>query len=107
MSQIAWSWTADRRDDEAAAPAERRREHRAARSAFLDPAAEERRRDAEEEDGEAEDPAEVGELPILRRRLGDADELGHRQVEHAEGVGLADAEVHAERRRRYQPAAVA
>jgi hypothetical protein len=39
--------------------------------------------------------------------LRDAKQLGHRQVEYAEGVGLSDAEVHAERRRWHHPAAIA
>ena len=98
---------ADRRDDKAAGPTERRGKHRAARPALLDPAAEDSGRGAEKEDRDAEDPAELGQFPVVGRRLGDADELGHRQVEDAEGVGLADAEMDAQRRRRDQPAAIA
>src|SRR5205085_3970687 len=86
---------ADRRQEEAARPAQCRGEHRTARSALLDPAAEYRGGSAEEEDGDAEDPAELGQLPIVRRRLADADQLCHRQVEDAERVGLANAEMHA------------
>ena len=36
--------------------------------------------------------------------LGDAEDLGQRQLEHAEGVGLADAQVDGQRGRRHQPA---
>ena len=39
------------------------------------------------------------------RGLGDADQLGHRQIEDAEGVDLADAEMDAKRGRRDHPAA--
>src|SRR6516165_3375681 len=46
-----------------------------------------------------------GILQSLGRRLADADQFGHRKVEHAERIGLADAQVHAERCRRYHPAA--
>jgi len=72
---------------------------------LLDPAAEDRGRGAEEEDGDAEDPAQIRELPIIRRRLGDADQLRHREVEYAEGVGLADAQMHAKGGRRHHPPA--
>ena len=60
---------AERGDEEAAAPAKARGEHRAPRAAVLDPAAEHRRRRAQKEDGDGEDPAEIGELPVVRRRL--------------------------------------
>src|SRR6185437_11740855 len=82
-------------DEEAAGPAAARREHGAARSAFLDPATEDRCRHAKHEYGDAENPTEIGQLPIVRRRLRDAEEFGHRQVEHAKGIGLADAEMNA------------
>src|SRR6185437_2113138 len=72
---------ADRRQQETAAPAQSGGEHGAARAALLDPAAEQRRGYAEEEDRQAEDPAEIGQSPIAGRRLRDAEELGHRQVE--------------------------
>ena len=47
---------------------------------------------------------ELGQLPVVGRGLGDADQLGHRQVEYAEGVGLADAQMHAKCGGRHQPA---
>ena len=98
---------AERRDEEAAGPAARRREHGAPRSTFLDPAAENGRRHAEEENPQREDPAQLGELPIARRRLRNADQFGHRQIEHAERIGLADAQVHAQRCWRHHPPAEA
>src|SRR5581483_10402094 len=60
---------------------------------------------AEKEDREREDPAQLGQRPVVRRRLGDAEQLCHRQVEHAERIGLADAQMHAQRGRRHHPAA--
>ena len=39
------------------------------------------------------------------RRLSNADQLGHWQIEDAERVSLADAEMNAQRRRRDHPAA--
>ena len=54
----------------------------------------------EEEDRDAEDPAEIGELPVIRRRARNAEQLRHRQVEHAEGVGLPDRQMDRQRRRR-------
>ncbi len=98
---------AERGDEEAAGPAQGGGEHRLARPAFLDPAAEHGRRDAEKENRDGEDPAQLRELPVVRRRLRDADQLGHRQVEHAEGVGLADAQMHAQGGRRHHPPAEA
>ena len=92
-------------DEKPAAEAQRGGEHRAARAAFLDPAAEHRGGKAEEENGDREDPAEIGELPVVRRGFGDADQLRHRQVEDAERVNLADAQMDAQRRRRNHPAA--
>ena len=96
---------ADRRDEEAAGPAQAGGEHRPARTAFLDPAAEYRRRGAEEEDRDREDPAEFGQFPVARRGLGDADQLGHRQIEDAKRISLADAQMDAQRGRRHHPAA--
>jgi hypothetical protein len=60
---------------------------------------------AEEEDRDGEDPAEVRELPVVWGRLGDADQPGHPQIEHAECVNLTDAQMNAQRRRRDHPAA--
>ena len=91
--------------EKACGPAQPGSEHRPARSAFLHPAAEQRGGEAEDEDRDAEDPAEIGEFPVVGRGLRDADQPRHRQVEHAERVGLADAQVHAERGRRHHPAA--
>ena len=51
---------ADGGDEEADRPAQTRHEHGLARSAFLDPTAEDRRRGTENEDGDGEDPAELG-----------------------------------------------
>src|SRR6185437_14105566 len=65
---------ADGGDEETAGPAAGGGEHRLARAAFLDPAAEHGRGDAEEEDRDREYPAELGELPVIRRRLRDADQ---------------------------------
>ena len=96
---------ADRGGNEAAGPAQRRGEHRPARAAFLDPAAEDRCGDAEKENRDRENPAQLGKSPVVRRRLRNADEFRHRQVEHAECIGLADAQVHAQRGRRHHPAA--
>ena len=98
---------ADGRYEEAARPAQGRCKHSATRTAFLDPAAEHRGGCAEEEDRDTEDPAELGQFPVIRRRLADPDQLGHRQVEDAERIGLADAEMHAQGRRGDQPPAVA
>src|SRR6478672_7707100 len=98
---------AERRDQERACPAHAGREHRLARPAFLDPAAEYGGGKAEENHRDREYPTEVGELPVRRRRLRDAQQPGHRQVEYAEGVGLSDAKMHAQRRRWHHPAAIA
>ena len=98
---------AERGDQEASRPAQACGDHRAARPAFLHPAAKHGRGDAQEEDRDAEDPAEIGELPISGGGLRDADQLRHRQVEHAERIGLADAQVHAQRGWRHHPAAKA
>ena len=98
---------ADRRQEESAGPAESGGEHRAARSAVLDPATEHRGRATEEHHRDREDPAELGELPVARRRLRDADELRHRQIEYAERVSLTDAQMHAQCGRRHHPAAEA
>jgi hypothetical protein len=97
----------DRRHEKAARPAQGRGKHCAARTAFFDPAPAQGCGSPKEKDREAENPAELGELPITGRRSGNADQLGHRQVEDAEGVGLADAEMNAEGGRRDQPSAVA
>src|SRR4029079_10313235 len=75
---------ANGRDEEAAGPAQGGGEHGATRAAFLDPAAEHGRGDAKEEDGDGEDPTELGQLPVTGTRLRDAEKLGHRQVENAE-----------------------
>src|SRR3546814_16158139 len=81
---------AEIRHDEAAAEAAGRHEHGLARPVFLDPATQEGSGETKEDDGDGEDPAEFGKLPVIRRRGGDDDQLGHRQVEHAEGISLAD-----------------
>jgi hypothetical protein len=95
-----------RRDEKAAGKTQRGGKHSAARPALLDPAAEDRSRTTEKEDRQAEDPAEVGQLPVIGRRLRNPDQLSHRQIEYAERVDLADTEVHAQRRWRDQPAAI-
>src|SRR5579871_6375770 len=78
--------------------------HRAASSAFLAPATEHRRRYAQKENGDRENPAQLRQIPVVRRRLRNADELCHRQIEHAERIGLADTKMHAECSRRHHPA---
>ena len=89
-------------DQEPAAEAEGGGEHRAARPALLDPAAQHRGGKAEEEDGDREDPAEFGSFQSSgadwRRR-----QPGHRQIEDAERVNLADAQMNAKRRRGNHP----
>lgn len=84
------SINAHRRDQKSAGPAQRGGEHRLARTAFLDPAAKHRRRNAEEENRKRENPPQLGELPIAWRRLRNADQFCHRQVEHAKRVCLPD-----------------
>ena len=98
---------ADRGDDEAARPAKARRKHSAPRPAVLDPAPEHRRRRAQKEDRDGEDPAEISQLPVVRRRMIDADQLAHRQVEYAERVSLPNAQMDAQRGRRHHPSAEA
>src|SRR4029078_6372424 len=94
----------ERADEEDGAPAERRDEAALARADGLHPLAEQRRRRAQHEDRDREDPAELGELPVARARVRDPELLRERQVEHAERVRLADAEVGRERARWNQPA---
>ena len=65
-----------------------------ARPDALDPAPEHGGRQAEKGDGDGEDPAHSRQIPIAGRRMGDADELGERQVEGRERVGLADRQMH-------------
>ena len=84
---------ADRRHEKSARPAQRRGEHRQTRTAFFDPSTAQRRGCPEKDNGDAEDPAELGQLPIVRRMCGDADQLGHRQIENAERVDLPDAQM--------------
>src|ERR1700746_1499761 len=98
---------ADGRHEKAARPTECRRKHRAARPTLFDPAAEDCGRYAEKKDRQTEDPAELSQLPVPGRRLRDADELGHWQIEYAEGIGFPDTEMDAERGRRNEPAAIA
>jgi hypothetical protein len=90
---------ADRRYKEAACKTQRGGEHRAARPTLFDPAPQDGGRSSEEDDGQAEDPAKLGQLPVPGCRLRDPDKLSHRQVEHTEGIGLADAQMDAERGR--------
>ena len=60
---------ADGGDEEAEGPAQAGGKHGLARTAFLDPAAEDRRRRAEHENGDREDPAQLGNIPVTRRGL--------------------------------------
>src|SRR5665811_2399574 len=99
--------SAERGDEKAAAEAERGGKHGFSRTDAVEPSAGEGGGEAKKDDGDGEDPAELGELPVVRSGFSNADEPGHRQVEHAEGVDLADAKMHAERRRRHEPAAEA
>jgi hypothetical protein len=64
---------------------------------LLNPAAKHGRRNAKKKDGKREDPTELGELPVVRRGLGDTEQPSHRQIQYTEGVGLTDAQVHAQR----------
>ena len=98
---------AERRDEETAAEAERRGEHRLARADALDPTAEECGRQAEAHDGDREDQDDLLQRPIVRGRFGDADQLGQRQVERREGIGLADRQMHRECGGRDQESVVA
>src|SRR5579872_6179697 len=91
------------RNQKSAAEADGGSDHRPARPTLLHPAAEHGRRDPEEEDRQREDPAEIGERPVTGSRVADADEVGHRQIEHAEGVYLPDTQMDAERRWRHHP----
>ncbi len=68
-----------------------------ARPLALHPLAEEGGGDAQDEDGDGEDPAELGEAPVAGDRLGDAELSRERQVEDAERVGLPDAEMRRQR----------
>ena len=87
---------AERGDQERAGPADAGGEHRLARTALLDPAPEHRRRQPEKHHRQREYPAEIGELPVAGRRLRHPEQPGHRQIEHAERIGLADAQMHAQ-----------
>ena len=82
-------------DKKTAAKAQRGGEHGSTRPALLDPAAEHRRGNPEKDDGDRKNPAEFCELPVIGRRVRDADQLGHRQIEDAERVSLADAQMNA------------
>ena len=96
----------DRRDEEADRPTDPRREHRTARPSLLYPSSEHCGRGAEKEYCNREYPTEIGQLPVFRRRLRDAEELGHRQIEDAERISLADTQMHAQRSWREEPARV-
>src|ERR1700750_1734370 len=98
---------ADCRDEKSPGPAQRRGEHRAPRPSLLDPPAHYGRGGPEEEDIQAEDPAELGQLPVDRCGLRDPDELRERQVEDAECIGLANTQMDAEGRRWNEPSAKA
>ncbi len=88
---------AERRDEETAAKAKCRGDHGLARPDAVEPSAGEGGGEAKKNNGDRENPAKLGQLPVAGSRLGDADQLGHRQVEHAEGVNLADPEMNAKR----------
>ena len=60
----------------------------------------------EDRDRDRKRPAHVGQLPIARRRMRDADQLGQRQIEGREGVRLADRQVHRQGGRRHHEAVV-
>ena len=94
---------AERGDEKAGRERDGRREHRLARSDALDPAAEDRGRESEKDDRGREHPADRAQLPVGGRGLGAADQAGQRQVEDAEGVRLADAEMNRQRGRRHAP----
>ena len=81
---------AHRGDQEAAAEAQRGGEHRLARPDAFHPAAEYGSGGAQKDDGNGKDPAHLLQIPVTGRRLSESDELGERQVEGGEGVGLAD-----------------
>jgi hypothetical protein len=60
-----------------------------------------------ERNSDAGDPADLGQLPVARRRLSDADQLCHRRVEHAERINLTYTEMDTQSGRRYHPPAEA
>ncbi len=109
---------ADRAHHQAAAPAQRRDHAGLARPGALQPAAPQRGGDAEEDDEQGEGEGLVRHRPVaaageqvgdparvlVAGRIGAGQQLGHRQPEHREAVGHADAQVNGERRRRHQPA---
>ena len=85
---------AERGDEEAAAEAQGGGEHGFARTDPFHPTAEHGRGRAEEDDGDGEDPAHLLQIPVAGRRMSDADQLGERQIEGREGIGLADRQMH-------------
>ena len=87
---------AERGHHEAQRPAQAGGEHRLARTDALDPRAEQGRRQAEHHDRDRKDHADRGELGV--------EMLHQRLLEHAEGVDLADAQVHGKGGGRNQPA---
>ena len=90
---------AERADHEARAPAAGGDEHRLPRAAALDPRAADRGRQSQHHDRDAEDDPDRRQLCV--------EVLDQRLLEDAERVHLADREMHRQRRRRDQPAAVA
>ncbi len=86
-----WSWTPAAATRKKPVPKQRAETNIALRGPTpIEPAAEDRRREAQEDDGDAEHPAQGAELPVAVHGLGDAERLAQRQVEDAEGIGLAD-----------------
>ena len=108
-----------RRNDEAATPAQRRHDGRLPGACSLEPGAEERRARAEKDKEQRVHPAEQRLVPVVggggepaeeaeRRgaghRLRDPNSSCERQPEHGEPIRHADAQVHAQRGWRHEPA---
>src|SRR6185437_10328665 len=73
----------------------------------LDPTAEHDGGSTKEEDRDREDPTQLGQLPVACRRLRDAQQFCHWQVEYAECVSLPDTQMHTQRSGRHHPPAEA